>query len=133
MTDREVVECYGCGAEHYADTKALDELNRCAVCADKENNLDPHPMQQVRWDGKGVIRFRKNAIVDHLLESHPTMDLNALACMEFSQEDRIQFAQLIGYSVSGFGDLSYSSIRVTHEADLKADELVKAKRQKQAL
>lgn len=35
--------------------------------------------------------------------------MNDLACMEFSQEDREQFAQLIGYSLSGYGDLSYVS------------------------
>jgi len=28
---------------------------------------------------------------------------------DFSQEDREQFAQLIGYSLSGFGELSYVS------------------------
>jgi len=29
--------------------------------------------------------------------------------MKFNDEEREQFAQLIGYSVSGFGDLSYVS------------------------
>ena len=32
-----------------------------------------------------------------------------IAVKGFSQEDQEQFAQLIGYSVSGFGDLSYVS------------------------
>jgi hypothetical protein len=27
--------------------------------------------------------------------------------MDFSDEDRIQFAQLVGYSLSGFSELSY--------------------------
>ena len=35
--------------------------------------------------------------------------MNELACMDFSQEDSEQFAQLIGYSVSGFSELSYVS------------------------
>jgi hypothetical protein len=35
--------------------------------------------------------------------------MNELAAMEFSQEDKKQFAQLIGYSLHGFGDLSYVS------------------------
>ena len=35
--------------------------------------------------------------------------MNDLNSRVFSIEDREQFAQLIGYSVSGFGDLSYVS------------------------
>ena len=38
--------------------------------------------------------------------------INKLACMNFSNEDREQFAQLIGYSVSGICDLDYVSDRV---------------------
>jgi hypothetical protein len=33
--------------------------------------------------------------------------MNKLALMKFSDEDREQFAQLIGYSLSGFSELSY--------------------------
>ena len=33
--------------------------------------------------------------------------MNALACLPFSDDDRMQFAQLIGYSVSGGTGLSY--------------------------
>jgi hypothetical protein len=35
--------------------------------------------------------------------------MNELACLEFSDEDRTQFVQLIGYSFSGFMELSYVS------------------------
>ncbi|MEJ2124153.1 MAG: hypothetical protein P8Y47_04895, partial [Alphaproteobacteria bacterium] len=31
----------------------------------------------------------------------------ALACMDFSNDDRAQFAQLIGYSLNGAADLGY--------------------------
>lgn len=34
-------------------------------------------------------------------------DLNQLAILPFDKEDRQQFAQLIGYSVEGYGELSY--------------------------
>lgn len=44
---------------------------------------DHHPMQPLFVDGDGVIRFRPNALVRFLLE------------------------QLIGYSASGWGELSY--------------------------
>lgn len=35
------------------------------------------------------------------------INLNDLARIEFSQDDQQHFAQLIGYSLSGYGDLSY--------------------------
>lgn len=50
--------------------------------------------------------FVKNEIVDYLLRNCG-IDMNQLAALDFSNEDRIQFAQLIGYSISGFLSLSY--------------------------
>jgi hypothetical protein len=69
---------------------------------------EPYPLQPVQRDKDGVIRFRRNAIVAFLLDAGP-YDMNKLAMMPFSNEDREQFAMLIGYSVSGFGDLPYVS------------------------
>lgn len=66
----------------------------------------PHPMQPVGLDGRGVARFKPNAIVQYLLDSGP-FDMNQLARLPFSAEDRMQFAQLIGYSVCGYGELHY--------------------------
>jgi hypothetical protein len=58
----------------------------------------------------GVMRFKANAIVRHLLDTHQTCDMNTLARMAFSDDDRQQFAQLIGYSLSGYSELqSYVS------------------------
>ncbi len=65
-----------------------------------------HPIQPLEDDGKGVIRFKANAIVRYLLD-HGGIDLNKLALLDFSREDREQFAQLIGYSHSGACDLGY--------------------------
>jgi hypothetical protein len=73
-----------------------------------------HPMQPVGFDGRGVIRFKQNKIVCWMLESGERgtrYDLNDLARMEFTEEDWTQFAQLIGYSVYGWGSLSYVSDR----------------------
>lgn len=64
------------------------------------------PFQPIYTDEHGTYRFQKNKIVDFLLDNGG-FDMNALAGMEFSREDRIQFAQLIGYSISGFGELPY--------------------------
>lgn len=65
-----------------------------------------HVNQNIVKDEHGTLRFQENKIVSFLLE-RGGFDLNDLACMDFSKEDRIQFAQLIGYSVSGWGTLSY--------------------------
>lgn len=65
-----------------------------------------HPVQPLI---KG--RFKPNKIVVHLLD-HGPFDMNRLAILEFTDEDRQQFAQLIGYSLGGYSELSY----VTDEA-----------------
>ena len=82
-----------------------------------------HPMQRIHLDEQGVARFRENKIVRFLLDAGP-FDLNQLARMPFSNEDRAQLAQLIGYSVSGYGDLSYASPKSVAKADAKVEKLV---------
>lgn len=69
--------------------------------------MPPHPTQPIVLDEHGVERFQGNAIVKHLLEiaGQHGVDLNRIAAMDFALEDRVQFAQLLGYSVSGLGDL----------------------------
>lgn len=70
--------------------------------------MTKHPIQPLEEDRQGVIRFKRNAIVCHLLD-HGSLDMNDLARLDFTREDREQFAQLIGYSHSGSGDLGYVS------------------------
>lgn len=67
-----------------------------------------HPIQDLERDKHGVIRFKKNKIVEYLLDEGP-FDLNGIAVLDFTDDDRAQFAQLIGYSKSGIGDLRYIS------------------------
>lgn len=83
-----------------------------------------HPMQPVVLDEDGRPRFKKNAIVRHLLD-HGKIDLNQIAELPFSDEDRSQLAQLIGYSTSGFGDLSYADPEHVHTADILAEQAKK--------
>ena len=64
------------------------------------------PIQPLQEDESGVIRFKQNSLVRYILD-HGGIDMNDLAMQDFPQEDEEQFAQLIGYSLSGFGDLSY--------------------------
>lgn len=56
--------------------------------------------------------------------------MNKLALMPFADEDREQFAQLIGYSVSGFGDLSYAQPKTVGAADEQAEKLTAKKGRK---
>lgn len=92
---------------------------------------DPHPMQQIRYVGD-VIRFRENKIVRFLLDNGG-FDMNKLACMDFSDDDRSQFAQLIGYSVSGYGDLPYRNNEQLKMADDYVEELYDEKQLRTAL
>lgn len=75
-------------------------------------------------DSHGIRRFRENAIVSWLLEfsRERGVGLNELALMDFKDDDWQQFAQLIGYSVGGYGELSF----VSDEAlDMVEDEIAK--------
>ncbi len=90
----------------------------------------PHPMQAVEWDGKGVIRFRANPIVRYLLDEAGAkgLDLNHLARvserMGWTREDHEHFAQLIGYSISGWGELSYVTDRAWGIAQERREALL---------
>lgn len=62
-------------------------------------SVKPHPIQPLQMED-GLLRFKRNRIVEHLLRVSPD-DMNKLACMDFTAEDWTQFRQLIGYSHSG--------------------------------
>lgn len=69
------------------------------------------PMQPLVIDAKGTLRFKENPIVRKLLDYSAAhgYGLNEMALEKFDAEDRMQLAQLIGYSLSGYGSLSYVS------------------------
>jgi len=85
-----------------------------------------HPMQPLVLTGV-VIRFKENAIVRYLV-SYGGIDLNKIATMNFEREDREQLAQLIGYSVSGFGDLGYADKKTVATADALAAKMLRKKK-----
>ena len=80
-----------------------------------------HPVQPLIVDPDGVVRFKSNAIVRYLLDACP-FDLNKLAVMPFSDEDREQLAQLIGYSLCGFSELSYVRDEMYEKASKQTPE-----------
>ena len=86
-----------------------------------------HPMQPIGVDKHGVVRFKPNAIIEWLFETGK-LDMNLVAVMAgnkvFNKEDQMQLAQLLGYSVSGYGDLSYVSRESLDEADNIAEKLM---------
>jgi hypothetical protein len=69
-----------------------------------------HPIQPAGLDPTGFLRFKENKIVRKLLDEG-SFDLNDIGCWDVPRGDRVQFAQLIGYSLRGFGELSYVSNR----------------------
>lgn len=81
------------------------------------------PMQPVYVDKHGTNRFVENRIVRYLLDNGG-IDMNAIARLNFPDDHQEQFAQLIGYSLSGFAELDY----VTDEACYVADFLINKKR-----
>ncbi len=75
---------------------------------DSAPTITKNPIQPLVQDAHGTLRFKENAIVRHLLDwAQPRgMGLNELSCLDFSDDDHQQFAQLIGYSLGGYGDLN---------------------------
>ena len=111
--------CAQCG--HVLETTTDLRPNHCGMSMKAKNGEDMrnylrHPIQPAADDGNDVLRFKENAIVKFLLDEGP-LDMNALARMPFSAEDREQFAQLIGYSVVGFYDLSYVRAETTERVE----------------
>jgi len=93
-----------------------------------------YPIQPIEFDNKGVIRFKKNRIIEDLLNtSH--MDFNKI-CLKhqegyYTLEEYEQLNMLIGYSISGFGDLEGVSREMVEEVEKIAEELIKKKKSDQ--
>lgn len=85
--------------------------------------INPRNPIQPTHEVNGVLRFKENAIVRHLLDFAQSkgFGLNEIASMDFTDDDRMQLAQLIGYSLSGYGDLSY----VDDDSFNAADEMAR--------
>lgn len=79
-----------------------------------------NPIQPLFEDENGTLRFKSNSIVEYLVREGKA-DLNQIAMMDFSQDDREQFSQLHGYSLSGFGGLG-STTNETYYAAVKMHE-----------
>jgi len=87
-----------------------------------------HPMQPVVEAPDGVIRFKANQIISDMLEicGKHGFDLNEIAARDYKKDDLSQLMQLIGYSVSGYGNLHCSRAKHVMRADQKAEDMAKA-------
>jgi hypothetical protein len=112
-------ECEGVFVgEHFSaeDCNATgDGVTLCHECCEAANATTarrlaeggPQPLQPIVIADDDVIRFRANAILRWAVDSGK-LNLNEIACLPgISNADRCQLSQLIGYSISGYGDLSY--------------------------
>lgn len=80
--------------------------------------MTTHPTQPLELDEHGVMRFKQNRIVRMLLDSHPSQNLNTILAFEnFPLEDYKQLMQLIGYSISGYGDLDIATDEEIEQLD----------------
>lgn len=90
-----------------------------------------NPTQPIYIDDKGTARFRENKIV-HFLLNVGTIDMNKLFLMSFSDEDRMQFAQLIGFSVDLYNELSYASVASRNDSSEAVCALLAGSAEKKA-
>jgi hypothetical protein len=83
------------------------------------------PMQPIAVADDGVIRFVPNRIVADLLDfaSPRGMSLNEIARRNYSIAEQEQFAQLIGYSIGGYSELSYVTDKSYRAAERIAEKL----------
>jgi ribosomal protein S27AE len=144
FTDAPTIECPSCGEEVTVESEYQPgdkwDCGRCGTTlecheverttswawtvADRKHST-AHPMQPLVVDEHGTVRFRENAIVRYLLDNNGKLDLNKLTFVGFSNDEWEQFAQLIGYSVSGFGSLSYVRDETYAQARAECDRLLK--------
>lgn len=82
-------------------------------------------MRELVKDKNGVVRFKQNVIIDWLQETK-RIDLNDIArhIGLFPIEDVEEFWQMLGYSVGGYGDLSFVREETIQEADEAMDRLL---------
>lgn len=88
-----------------------ESINSELLEASQPVGPDAMPMQPIIVDEYGTYRFKANAIVNKLQEvaASAGYDLHAACRDNYSDEEWMQLAQLIGYSITGYSELSYVS------------------------
>lgn len=90
----------------------------------------PVQMQPIIRAEDGIVRFQENRLVRMFVDmasAGTKFDLNDAFILAqrsgITQAEQMQLAQLIGYSVSGFGELSYADAETIRRADRKAEKI----------
>lgn len=78
--------------------------------------------QPLYIDDEGVARFRHNPLICYLADRRLN-DLSITFPPNEYKKHWSQLAQLLGYSIGGFGDLSYVSDEEYLEADAEVEKL----------
>ena len=81
-------------------------MNQDSPRTSYEDRSVRHPQQPV-VQVDGIDRYLQNDIIAWLFDTGK-IDLNAISTMGFKTADQCQLAQLLGYSLSGYGDLHYT-------------------------
>lgn len=92
------------------------------------------PLQPLYIDKHKVVRFRENKVLEALREAAAQrgFTLNDLAVMDLPREDWQQFAQLIGYSLSGYSELSYVTDKAYERAAKAAPKIPRRRASRKA-
>ena len=85
-----------------------------------------NPMKPIGYDQNNIVRFKANSVIQWLC-GEGKLDLNQMAIKQFPIEDQQQIAQLLGYSVCGYCDLSYATDKSKDEAWQKMQSLPRLK------
>lgn len=101
------------------------EVEYAAVIAERDAalaQLAVYPMQPISTDELGVARFERNLIIDWLCTEKSNMNEVAIYAAENGIDEKYQqqVAQLVGYSISGYGNLSYVNDENYERAQLRA-------------
>lgn len=83
-------------------------------------------MREIVFDDQGNIRFKANAIVAWLFDTQ-RINLNEIVMHKWPIEDQEEFWQMLGYSVSGYGDLSFARPETVAAADEIAQQMLESK------
>jgi len=86
-----------------------------------------HPNQPIILTN-GVVRFKANALVRHLLDSYPGgLDALIRKTVGYHDPDYVQLMQLIGYSICGYCDLDSPTDAEKERARAEMAAIVKGK------
>jgi hypothetical protein len=85
----------------------LSDVRAAGIRVVSEDAGSKHPRQPTHVDEHGVKRFVPNTVIEWLCDTG-RLDLNEIHRLDFPVEDLRQLAQLTGWSVSGYYDLSYA-------------------------